>query len=69
MSSTTTTSMERLGFAGLGTMGSYMAANLARAGYPMTVWNRTPGRAKELVELGAREATSPADAVHAGSAG
>jgi len=53
--------MERLGFAGLGTMGSYMAANLARAGYPMTVWNRTPGRAKELVELGAREATSPAD--------
>jgi 3-hydroxyisobutyrate dehydrogenase len=27
----------------------------------MTVWNRTPGRAKELVELGAREATSPAD--------
>jgi 3-hydroxyisobutyrate dehydrogenase len=61
MSSTTTTSMERLGFAGLGTMGSYMAANLARAGYPMTVWNRTPGRAKELVELGAREATSPAD--------
>ena len=61
MSSTPTTSMERLGFAGLGTMGSYMAANLARAGYPMTVWNRTPGRAKELVELGAREATSPAD--------
>lgn len=52
--------MERIGFLGLGTMGSSMAANLARAGAPLTVWNRTPGRAAALLELGAKEAASPA---------
>jgi len=36
-----------------------MAANLARAGFPLTVFNRTPGRAGALVELGAAEAASP----------
>jgi 3-hydroxyisobutyrate dehydrogenase len=51
---------ERVGFAGLGTMGAAMAANLARAGFPLTVWNRTPGRAAALVELGATEAATPA---------
>ena len=40
--------MERVGFVGLGTMGSAMAANLARAGFPLTVWNRTPGKAGDL---------------------
>ncbi|MGO9660143.1 MAG: NAD(P)-dependent oxidoreductase [Acidimicrobiales bacterium] len=49
----------RVGFVGLGTMGSAMAANLARAGFPLTVFNRTPGRAGALVELGAAEAASP----------
>ena len=57
----TTATKERIGFAGLGTMGAPMAANLARAGFSLTVWNRTPGKATSLVELGAREATSPAD--------
>jgi 3-hydroxyisobutyrate dehydrogenase len=38
-----------------------MAANLLRAGAHLTVWNRTPGRAGALVELGATEASSPAD--------
>lgn len=52
--------MERVGFVGLGTMGAAMAANLARAGFPLTVWNRTPGRAGEVVELGATEAPTPA---------
>ena len=52
--------MERIGFAGMGTMGAAMAANLARAGAQLTVWNRTPGRATALVELGAAEAASPA---------
>ena len=37
--------MERVGFAGIGTMGAAMAANLARAGFPLSVWNRTAGRA------------------------
>jgi len=52
-------SLERVGFVGLGTMGSAMAANVARAGFPLTVWNRTPGRAGPLVELGSVEAPSP----------
>ncbi len=50
-------------FLGLGTMGAAMAANVARAGFPLTTWNRTPGRAPELRELGATEAATPADAV------
>jgi 3-hydroxyisobutyrate dehydrogenase len=49
----------RVGFAGLGTMGQAMAANLARAGFPLTVWNRSPGRSGALVELGAHEAANP----------
>jgi 3-hydroxyisobutyrate dehydrogenase len=52
--------VERIGFVGLGTMGAAMAANLRRAGFEVTVWNRTPGRADQLVELGAREAATPA---------
>lgn len=52
--------MERIGFVGLGTMGAAMAANLRRAGFEVTVWNRTPGRADGLVQLGAREAATPA---------
>ena len=51
---------ERIGFAGLGTMGAAMAANLARAGFPLTVWNRTPGRTGALLDLGASEASGPA---------
>jgi 3-hydroxyisobutyrate dehydrogenase-like beta-hydroxyacid dehydrogenase len=38
------------------------AARLRGAGHEVTVWNRTPGRAKELLEQGAAEAGSPADA-------
>ena len=57
----TTTPTERIGFAGLGTMGVHMAANLARAGFPLSVWNRTPGRAGDLIELGATEAASAAE--------
>ena len=37
--------MDRVGFLGLGIMGSRMAANLARAGHPLTVWTHTPGKA------------------------
>jgi 3-hydroxyisobutyrate dehydrogenase len=53
--------MERVGFVGLGTMGAAMAANLARAGFPLTVWNRSTGRAGDLIALGATEAATPAD--------
>lgn len=54
-------SSERVGFVGLGTMGSFMAANLLKAGFPLTVWNRTASRADDLVTLGAVRATSPAE--------
>lgn len=57
--------MERIGFVGLGTMGAAMAANLRRAGFELIVWNRTPGRAGELLELGATEAPTPAHAARA----
>ena len=49
----------RVGFCGMGTMGAAMAANIARAGYPLTVWNRTPGRATLPLSLGAVEAATP----------
>ncbi len=52
--------MERVGFIGLGTMGSAMAGHLVRAGHQVTVWNRTPGRAAALVQFGATDAADPA---------
>ena len=36
---------ERIGFLGLGIMGSRMAANVRRAGFELTVWTHTPGKA------------------------
>jgi 3-hydroxyisobutyrate dehydrogenase len=53
---------ERVSVLGLGTMGGAMAANIARAGFPLTVWNRTAERARPLVELGASQAKTPAEA-------
>src|ERR671923_630977 len=53
----------RVAFLGLGTMGAAMAANLARAGFLVTAWNRTPGRAPELADLGVEMAETPAAAV------
>lgn len=57
--------MEHVAFLGLGTMGGAMAANLARAGFPVAAWNRTPGRAAELAELGVHMAGTPAEAAAA----
>ena len=54
--------METVAFVGLGTMGAAMAANLRRAGFEVIGWNRTPGRAGSLVELGGREARTAAEA-------
>ena len=53
----------RVAFLGLGTMGAAMAANLARAGFTVTGWNRTPGRAPDLADLGVAIAETPAAAV------
>jgi 3-hydroxyisobutyrate dehydrogenase len=52
---------ERVGFLGLGTMGAAMAANLARAGFAVTAWNRSAGRAPELDALGVERGATPAD--------
>ncbi|GAA2272954.1 NAD(P)-dependent oxidoreductase [Streptomyces atrovirens] len=48
----------RVGFIGLGVMGRPMALNLARAGTPLVVWNRTPARCAPLREAGAEVAGS-----------
>jgi len=51
----------RVGFVGLGTMGGAMAANAKRAGFEVSAWNRTPGRAGELGGLGVQVAATPAE--------
>ena len=53
---------ERIGFIGLGNMGTGMAASLLRAGYELTVYNRIPGKAQALVDRGAHLARHVADA-------
>jgi 3-hydroxyisobutyrate dehydrogenase-like beta-hydroxyacid dehydrogenase len=55
-----------IGFIGLGLMGRPMALNLLKAGHKLTVWNRTPSRAQELVVAGATLAKTPRE-VAAGS--
>jgi len=62
---------QQIAFLGLGVMGSPMAANLARSGYSVTAWNRTPNRpgveiaanAGATVVLSIREAVETADVV------
>jgi 3-hydroxyisobutyrate dehydrogenase len=53
----------KIALLGLGLMGTGMAARLLDAGYPLSIWNRTPGRAEALAERGARVAPSPRAAV------
>jgi 3-hydroxyisobutyrate dehydrogenase-like beta-hydroxyacid dehydrogenase len=50
---------KRIGFAGMGLMGSRMARNLLRKGFPLTVWNRTPERCEALAAEGAAVARTP----------
>jgi len=63
----TTTAPEKppLAFIGLGKMGAAMAANLRKAGYPLTVWNRSADKAAPLIAAGARLAVSPGEAARA----
>lgn len=51
--------MQKFGFIGLGIMGSAMAKNLLKAGFAVTVWNRSPEKVAELVALGAEGAATP----------
>lgn len=51
----------KIGFVGLGSMGRPMATNIAAAGFPLVVWNRTPSRSETIAaRTGARVAASPA---------
>jgi len=49
---------KKVGFIGLGMMGNPMSKNLLRAGFDLTVWNRTASKMKEIVASGAKPATS-----------
>jgi len=49
----------KVGFMGLGIMGTGMAANVLKAGYPLVVYNRSPERAAPLARQGAEVAASP----------
>jgi len=57
--------IERVGFIGLGIMGAPMAQNLIKAGFSVTVWNRSEPRTRPLAEQGAGVAGSPAEAAAA----
>jgi 3-hydroxyisobutyrate dehydrogenase-like beta-hydroxyacid dehydrogenase len=50
---------QKIGFLGLGIMGSAMATNIHRAGYPMLVYNRTPEKCEPLAGQGAGVASDP----------
>jgi 3-hydroxyisobutyrate dehydrogenase len=53
----------RIALLGLGLMGSGMAGRLLDAGYPLTIWNRTPDKTRAFAERGATVAKSPRQAV------
>ena len=61
----TATAPRRVGLIGLGLMGRPMGMNLLKAGHKLTVWNRTPERANELVAAGAVLAKTPYEAAEA----
>lgn len=53
--------MENYGFLGLGIMGNAMARNLLKAGFKVTVWNRSQDKCAELAAMGATVAATPAE--------
>lgn len=55
------TDLPSLAFAGIGLMGLPMCRRLLAAGYPLTVWNRSPDKCDALVAAGARRAASPTE--------
>jgi 2-hydroxy-3-oxopropionate reductase len=54
--------VKRVGFIGLGIMGRAMCRNLLKAGFEVSVYNRTRSKTAEAASMGARVAESPADA-------
>jgi len=59
--------MKNVAILGLGTMGGGMAANLLKAGFALTVYNRTSAKADALVKEGAQLASTPAEAAKGAS--
>jgi 3-hydroxyisobutyrate dehydrogenase-like beta-hydroxyacid dehydrogenase len=55
--------IKTISYLGLGTMGGGMASNLLKAGYALTVWNRSAAKCKSFARKGAHVADTPADAV------
>ena len=51
--------MQRIGFIGIGLMGQYMARHLLEAGHPLTIWNRSAEKARDLLSAGAVWADDP----------
>ena len=51
--------LKKIGFIGIGLMGKGMSLNLLKAGYPVTVWNRTESKTKPIVDAGAKLAKTP----------
>ena len=55
--------IKKISYLGLGTMGAGMASNLLKAGYQLSVWDRTAAKCEPFARKGARVAKTPADAV------
>jgi 3-hydroxyisobutyrate dehydrogenase len=60
--------LKKIGFIGLGVMGRSMASNLQKAGFELTVYNRTKASAESLISSGAVWADSPAEVMSAADA-
>ena len=58
----------QIGVAGLGKMGAAIATRLMEVGHTLTVWNRSPDKAKPLADKGARVAKTPAELAGASEA-
>src|SRR5688500_15412619 len=52
--------LRKIGFLGLGIMGSRMARNLAQKGFEVVAWNRTPAKVRALERFGVKSAPTPA---------
>src|ERR1051325_9355877 len=51
----------QIGVAGLGRMGAAIAARLMEVGHTVSVWSRTPDKAKPLIDAGAKQCATPED--------
>ena len=58
--------IRRVGYVGMGIMGAAMARNVLKAGFELTIWNRTASKCRPLADEGATVAESPADMAASG---